>query len=93
MNKKLVHFNKPPYSGNEQQFISQAISSNKISGGGSFGEKWGDMKNQYFNPVFNQIHFYDKPDATTKPLLVASLSKPIEKINDTTFIIEVQLDF
>ena len=42
MNKKLVHFNKPSYSGNEQQYISQAISSNKISGGGSFGEKCQD---------------------------------------------------
>jgi len=42
LNKKLVHFNKPPYSGNEQQYISQAISSNKISGGGSFGEKCQD---------------------------------------------------
>ena len=44
-------------------------------------------------PVFNQIQFFDKEDASQEPIIVANLSKPIQKIKDTTFVIEVQIDF
>lgn len=34
-----IEFNKPPLTGNEQQYVLQAIQSNKISGDGFFGKK------------------------------------------------------
>lgn len=35
----MITFNKPPLSGNEQQYVLQAMQSNKISGDGFFGKK------------------------------------------------------
>jgi len=35
----MIVFNKPSFTGNEQQYILQAINSSKLSGDGSFGEK------------------------------------------------------
>lgn len=34
-----IGFNKPPLTGNEQQYVLQAMQSNKISGDGYFGKK------------------------------------------------------
>lgn len=39
----MIHFNKPPLTGNEQQYILEAMHSVKISGDGAFGkrcQKW-----------------------------------------------------
>ena len=35
----MIPFNKPPLSGNEQQYVLQAMQSSKISGDGFFGKK------------------------------------------------------
>lgn len=35
----MIPFNKPPLTGNEQQYVLQAINSDKISGDGYFGKK------------------------------------------------------
>ena len=35
----LIPFNKPPLTGNEQQYVLQAMQSDKISGDGNFGQK------------------------------------------------------
>ncbi|MBE0472309.1 MAG: dTDP-4-amino-4,6-dideoxygalactose transaminase [Methyloprofundus sp.] len=35
----MITFNKPPLTGNEQQYVLQAMQSNKISGDGPFGQK------------------------------------------------------
>lgn len=35
----MITFNKPPLTGNEQQYVLQAMQSNKISGDGYFGKK------------------------------------------------------
>jgi dTDP-4-amino-4,6-dideoxygalactose transaminase len=35
----MISFNKPPLTGNEQQYVLQAMQSNKISGDGYFGKK------------------------------------------------------
>lgn len=35
----MIPFNKPPLTGNEQQYVIQAMQSNKISGDGYFGKK------------------------------------------------------
>jgi dTDP-4-amino-4,6-dideoxygalactose transaminase len=35
----MILFNKPPLTGNEQQYVLQAMQSNKISGDGYFGKK------------------------------------------------------
>lgn len=35
----MITFNKPPLAGNEQQYVLQAMQSNKISGDGVFGKK------------------------------------------------------
>lgn len=35
----MIEFNKPPLTGNEQQYVLQAMQSNKISGDGFFGKK------------------------------------------------------
>lgn len=35
----MITFNKPPLTGNEQQYVLQAMQSNKISGDGFFGKK------------------------------------------------------
>lgn len=35
----MIKFNKPPLTGNEQQYVLQAMQSNKISGDGFFGKK------------------------------------------------------
>ncbi|MEA1987929.1 MAG: dTDP-4-amino-4,6-dideoxygalactose transaminase [Pseudomonadota bacterium] len=35
----MILFNKPPLTGNEQQYVLQAMQSNKISGDGFFGKK------------------------------------------------------
>ncbi|TFF78494.1 dTDP-4-amino-4,6-dideoxygalactose transaminase [Aeromonas taiwanensis] len=35
----MIPFNKPPLTGNEEQFVLQALKSNKISGDGFFGKK------------------------------------------------------
>ena len=35
----LIHFNRPPVTGNENKFITEALSNNKISGDGPFTKK------------------------------------------------------
>ena len=35
----MIPFNKPPLTGNEQQYVLQAMQSAKISGDGGFGKK------------------------------------------------------
>ena len=35
----MISFNTPPNTGNEQQYVLQAIASPKMSGDGPFGEK------------------------------------------------------
>ena len=35
----MIPFNKPPYTGNEDKYVLQAMKSNKISGDGYFGKK------------------------------------------------------
>ena len=35
----LIPFNKPSFTGNEQQYLSQSINSTQISGEGFFGDK------------------------------------------------------
>lgn len=35
----MIPFNKPPCTGNEEQYINQALKSNKLSGDGPFGKK------------------------------------------------------
>lgn len=35
----MIYFNKPPLTGNEEQYVLQAIKSTKISGDGLFGKK------------------------------------------------------
>lgn len=35
----MITFNRPPLTGNEQQYVLQAIQSNKISGDGLFGKQ------------------------------------------------------
>ncbi len=45
--KFLIPFNKPPYTGNEDKYVLQAMRSEKISGDGEFGrrcEKWFEEK-------------------------------------------------
>ncbi len=47
LNKELLLFNKPSYTGKELRYVSEAISSDKISGNGPFGEKcqaWFEKK-------------------------------------------------
>src|SRR6056300_1208085 len=38
----MITFNKPPLTGNEQQYVLQAMQSNKISGDGFFSKKCQD---------------------------------------------------
>ncbi len=35
----MIPFNKPPYTGNEEKYLAQALASWKISGDGPFGQK------------------------------------------------------
>ncbi len=35
----MIPFNKPPYTGNEEQYVLSAMRSNKISGDGEYGQK------------------------------------------------------
>jgi dTDP-4-amino-4,6-dideoxygalactose transaminase len=35
----IIPFNKPPLTGNEEQYVLQAVKSNKISGDGFFGKR------------------------------------------------------
>lgn len=35
----LIHFNRPPVTGNENKFITEALNNNKISGDGPFTKK------------------------------------------------------
>lgn len=35
----MIVFNRPPYTGNEEKYIIQALQSGKISGDGNFGQK------------------------------------------------------
>ena len=35
----MIQFNKPPYTGNEDQYVLQAMRSNKMSGDGYFTQK------------------------------------------------------
>ena len=35
----LIHFNRPPVTGNENKFITEALANNKISGDGPFTKK------------------------------------------------------
>lgn len=43
----MIPFNKPPLTGNEQQYVLQAMQSNKISGDGIFGRKCQAWFEQY----------------------------------------------
>lgn len=43
----MIPFNKPPYTGNEEQYVLQAVQSDKISSNGFFGKKcqtWFEKK-------------------------------------------------
>jgi len=43
----MIPFNKPPYTGTEDQYVSEAMRSDKISGDGKFGllcQKWFEEK-------------------------------------------------
>ncbi|URA10846.1 dTDP-4-amino-4,6-dideoxygalactose transaminase [Thermospira aquatica] len=47
MIKYKIPFNKPPYTGNEDKYVIQAMKSDKISGDGEFGrkcERWFEEK-------------------------------------------------
>ena len=35
----MILFNKPPYAGNEKEYIAEAIAANKICGDGQFTKK------------------------------------------------------
>lgn len=35
----MIYFNKPPLTGNEQQYVLEAMSSNKMSGDGNFSKR------------------------------------------------------
>lgn len=35
----MIPFNKPPYAGNEKEYIAEAIAANKICGDGQFTKK------------------------------------------------------
>ncbi len=37
--KTVIPFNRPPYTGNEEQYVIQAMSSSKMSGDGPYGRK------------------------------------------------------
>lgn len=60
----MILFNKPPMTGNEQQYVVQAIQSSKISGDGYFGKKC-------------QSWFEDKLDCN-KALLTPSCTAALE---------------
>jgi len=60
----VILFNKPPMTGNEQQYVVQAIQSSKISGDGYFGKKC-------------QSWFEDKLDCN-KALLTPSCTAALE---------------
>ena len=51
----MIPFNKPPYTGNENQYIIESINSSKISGDGKFSKRcyeWFEKKlKQYGVPV------------------------------------------
>lgn len=43
----MIHFNHPPYTGNEDQYVLSAMRSDKISGDGEYGHKcqyWFEQK-------------------------------------------------
>lgn len=42
-----IDFNHPPYTGNEEQYVLQAMRSNKISGDGYFGKKCQQWFEEY----------------------------------------------
>lgn len=47
--RNAIPFNRPPFTGNEQQYVLQAIGSEKISGDGPFGKRcqqWFDRQLQ-----------------------------------------------
>ena len=35
----MIPFNKPPYTGNEDQYILESVKSSKISGDGEFANR------------------------------------------------------
>lgn len=45
----MIPFNKPPLTGNEQQYVLQAMQSSKISGDGHFGKKCQEWFEQKLN--------------------------------------------
>lgn len=45
----MIGFNRPPHTGNEEQYVLQAIRSNKMSGDGEFGRKCEAWFEQRFN--------------------------------------------
>lgn len=44
----MIPFNTPPFTGNEQQYVFQAMKSSKISGDGHFGKKCQEWFEQKF---------------------------------------------
>lgn len=68
---------------------------NPTARSGSINDSYALMStsNGRFNPYITRIEFYNEPNATAEPLMVANLSKIVEKIDDTHFIIEVEIDF
>jgi len=45
----MIPFNKPPYTGNEEKYISQAIANHKICGDGEFTKKCSTWMEDRFN--------------------------------------------
>lgn len=45
----MINFNTPPYTGNEDQYVLQAMRSNKMSGDGDFSKKCQSWFEQRFN--------------------------------------------
>lgn len=44
----MINFNEPPYSGNEEKFIAEAIASHKICGDGAFTRKCSEWLERRF---------------------------------------------
>ena len=46
----MIHFNVPPYTGKEVEYIQQAIANHKICGDGEFTKKCNAELEKYFTP-------------------------------------------
>lgn len=60
----MINFNRPPYLGTENEYIAQAIASNKICGDGKFTKKCNE--------------WIEKKTGTTRALLTTSCTQALE---------------